>query len=62
VVKAIDLEQGIKRLHFHQSLNYRYASWQPIGSKGVPPATKPRYYGQIMVANVIGQSQNARIG
>ncbi|KAJ5383068.1 hypothetical protein N7517_000979 [Penicillium concentricum] len=52
---------GIKRLQFHQGLNYRYASWQPIESKGVPPTTRPPYYGQIMVASAIGKSKNTRI-
>ncbi|CAI7610721.1 unnamed protein product [Penicillium glandicola] len=52
---------GIKRLQFHQGLNYRYASWQPIESNGIPPTTRPPYYGQIMVANAIGQSKNTRI-
>ncbi|KAK4867853.1 hypothetical protein LT330_007512 [Penicillium expansum] len=52
---------GIKRLQFHQGLNYRYASWQPIESKGVPPTTRPPYYGQVMVASAIGQSKDTRI-
>lgn len=51
----------MRRLHFHQGLNYRYASWQPIESKGVAPTTRPPYYGQIMVANAIGNSDNIRI-
>ncbi|KAJ5951122.1 uncharacterized protein N7479_009535 [Penicillium vulpinum] len=52
---------GIKRLHFHQGLNYRYASWQPIESKGISPTTRPPYYGQIMVASAIGKSKDTRI-
>ncbi|CAG8948131.1 unnamed protein product [Penicillium salamii] len=46
-------EHGMKRLHFHQGLNYRYASWQPIGIQDIPPTTRPPYYGQIMVAHAI---------
>ncbi|CAG8224193.1 unnamed protein product [Penicillium salamii] len=46
-------EHGMKRLHFHQGLNYRYASWQPIGIQDVPPTTRPPYYGQIMVAHAV---------
>lgn len=42
-------------------MNYRYASWQPIESKGVPPTTRPPYYGQVMVASAIGQSKDTRI-
>ncbi|KAJ5086472.1 hypothetical protein NUU61_007779 [Penicillium alfredii] len=54
-------EHNIKRLHFHQGLNYRYASWQPITSKGVPPTTRPPYYGQIMVATALGHAKDSRI-
>jgi hypothetical protein len=61
IKQATDIEQGIKRLQFHQGLNYRYASWQPIESKGLPPTTRPPYYGQIMVASAIGQSKDTRI-
>lgn len=53
--------QNIERLHFHQGLNYRYASWQPIAGKGQPPTTRPPYYGQIMVASAIGHIEDARI-
>ncbi|KAJ5939579.1 hypothetical protein N7466_002713 [Penicillium verhagenii] len=52
---------NIKRLNFHQGLNYRYASWQPISSEGQPPTTRPPYYGHIMVATAIGHSDNSRI-
>ncbi|CAI7634346.1 unnamed protein product [Penicillium bialowiezense] len=54
-------EHGMKRLHFHQGLKYRYASWQPIAIEGAPPATRPPYYGQIMVASAIGHSRDTRI-
>ncbi|KGO78113.1 hypothetical protein PITC_041440 [Penicillium italicum] len=40
---------------------FRYASWQPIESTGLPPATRPLYYGQIMVASAIRQSKNMRM-
>lgn len=53
--------QNIKRLHFHQGHNYRYASWQPIPGKGQPPTTRPPYYGQIMVASALGRTRNARV-
>ncbi|KAJ5653850.1 hypothetical protein N7490_000853 [Penicillium lividum] len=52
---------NINRLHFHQGLNYRYVSWQPIASEGEPPATRPPYYGQIMVASAIGHSKDTRV-
>ncbi|KAJ5098927.1 hypothetical protein N7532_005928 [Penicillium argentinense] len=52
---------NIKRLHLHQGLNYRYASWQPILSKGEAPATKPPYYGQVMVAAALGDSEHVRV-
>ncbi|KAJ5802526.1 uncharacterized protein N7503_004976 [Penicillium pulvis] len=52
---------NIKRLNFHQGLNYRYVSWQPIASEGQPPETRPPYYGHIMVAASLGHSENNRI-
>ncbi|KAJ6131215.1 hypothetical protein N7523_001675 [Penicillium sp. IBT 18751x] len=52
---------NFKRLHFHQGLNYRYASWQPIESESEPPTTRPPYYGQIMVASAIGHTENAHV-
>ncbi|KAJ6143039.1 hypothetical protein N7471_002492 [Penicillium samsonianum] len=52
---------GIKRLHFHQELSHRYALWQPIESNGLPPATRPPHYGQIVVTSAIGQSENTLI-
>lgn len=58
---ASNTTQNIKRLHFHQGLNYRYASWQPIASKGNKPATRPPYYGQIMVASALGYSADNRL-
>ena len=42
-------------------MSYRYASWQPILNKGIPPTTKPPYYGQIMVATALGKSDSMRI-
>ncbi|KAJ5770386.1 uncharacterized protein N7511_002437 [Penicillium nucicola] len=51
---------NIKRLHFHQGLNYRYTSWQPILGKGQPPTTRAPYYGQIMVASALGHAKNPR--
>lgn len=60
-ISANSLLQNIKRLQFHQGLNYRYVSWQPISSNGQPPKTRAPYYGQIMVASAIGNAQDARI-
>ena len=53
--------QNIKRLHFHQGLDYRYASWQPIGTKEQAPTTRPPYYGHIMVASALGRSSETRV-
>ncbi|RMJ23722.1 hypothetical protein PHISP_05402 [Aspergillus sp. HF37] len=52
---------GIQRLHFHQGTDYRYASWQPIKTEAMPIATRPPYYGQIMVASALGRSEDTRI-
>lgn len=39
IKQVTGIDQGIKRLQFHQGLDYRYASWQPIESKELPPTT-----------------------
>lgn len=56
-----ETHQSIDRLHFHQGLDYRYASWQPIETEEQGPTTRPPYYGHIMVASALGCSGEARI-
>ena len=38
----------------HQGTNYRYASWQPIETNITTIGTKPPYYGNIVVAAMLG--------
>jgi hypothetical protein len=45
---------GIRRVHMHQGTNYRYASWQPIQTNITTQGTKPPYYGNIVVAAMLG--------
>lgn len=45
---------GIARVHMHQGTDYRYASWQPIQTVNTTKGTKAPYYGNIMVANALG--------
>ena len=45
---------GIQRVHMHQGTNYRYASWQPIQTVNETMGTKAPYYGNIAVANFLG--------
>ncbi|KAF2190355.1 glycoside hydrolase family 79 protein [Zopfia rhizophila CBS 207.26] len=54
---------GIRRVHMHQGTNYRYASWQPVQRANVTKGTKAPYYGNIAVANVLGDisRNNTRI-
>ncbi|KAJ5619321.1 hypothetical protein N7510_003305 [Penicillium lagena] len=42
--------QGIRRIYMHQGTDYRYASWQPIGTNKTTIGTKAPYYGNAMVA------------
>lgn len=46
--------EGIKRVHMHQGVDYRYASWQPIGTNRTTMGTKPPYYGQVATAAFLG--------
>jgi len=45
---------GIRRVHMHQGTNYRYQSWQPIKTSITTKGTKPPYYGNIVVAAMLG--------
>lgn len=46
--------QGIRRVHMHMGTDYRYASWQPIQTDKTSIGTKPPYYGNIVVAAMMG--------
>ncbi|KAJ5116011.1 hypothetical protein N7456_000359 [Penicillium angulare] len=46
--------QNIRRTHMHQGTDYRYASWQPIQTNKTTIGTKAPYYGNVMVAAMLG--------
>lgn len=46
--------QGVKRIHMHQGVNFRYDSWQPMQTINTTIGTKPPYYGNIAVASMLG--------
>ncbi|KAI9762812.1 MAG: hypothetical protein M4579_000165 [Chaenotheca gracillima] len=51
---------GIYRTHMHMGAESPYEPWHPVSSEsGGPPATKAPYYGNIMVAMMIGDSSRA---
>ena len=52
---------GIRRVHMHQGLNYRYASWQPHDTVNVTTGTKAPYYGNIAVANMMGDLTKSNV-
>lgn len=45
---------GIRRVHMHMGTNYRYQSWQPIETNITTKGTKPPYYGNVVVAAMLG--------
>lgn len=45
---------GIRRVHMHMGTNYRYQSWQPVETNITTLGTKPPYYGNIVVAAMMG--------
>lgn len=53
--------QGIRRQHMHQGTDYRYASWQPIQTEKTAVGTKPPYYGNIFVAEMVRGGSNVQI-
>lgn len=52
---------NIKRVHMHQGTNYRYASWQPIDTDLATKGTKAPYYGNIMVAAMLGNLTESNV-
>ncbi|KAH8691375.1 hypothetical protein BGW36DRAFT_400670 [Talaromyces proteolyticus] len=53
--------QGIQRQHMHQGTDYRYASWQPVQTEKTTLGTKPPYYGNIFVAEMVRGGSNVQI-
>ncbi|OOG00165.1 glycoside hydrolase family 79 protein [Aspergillus carbonarius ITEM 5010] len=53
--------QSIRRSHMHQGLNYRYISWQPVGTNRTTVGTKAPYYGNAMVAAMLHGGEDVRI-
>jgi hypothetical protein len=53
--------QGIRRQHMHQGTDYRYASWQPIQTEKTTVGTKPPYYGNIFVAEMVRGGADVQI-
>ena len=45
---------GISRMHMQQGTGFGYNSWQPVPLKKSDPATAPPYYGNVVVASVLG--------
>lgn len=52
---------GISRVHMHQGTNYRYASWQPVDTVNATMGTKAPYYGNIMVATMLGNLRRGNV-
>ncbi|PWY92738.1 hypothetical protein BO70DRAFT_282858 [Aspergillus heteromorphus CBS 117.55] len=53
--------QNIRRSHMHQGSNYRYISWQPVGTNRTTIGTKAPYYGNAMVAAMLHGGEDVRI-
>ena len=52
---------GVRRIHMHQGLNYRYSSWQPIKTERTPIGTKPPYYGNVATAAMLGDLSQGNV-
>lgn len=46
----------IKRIHLHQGVSYRYASWQPVETNITTISTRAPYYGQVAAAAFLGSN------
>lgn len=52
---------GIHRVHMHQGVNYRYASWQPIETERGVRTTKPAFYGNAATADFVGHKEGEEV-
>lgn len=52
---------GIQRVHMHQGVNYRYASWQPIETERGVRTTKPAFYGNAATADFVGREAGEQV-
>ncbi|KAL4877935.1 hypothetical protein BJY04DRAFT_221509 [Aspergillus karnatakaensis] len=52
---------GIHRVHFHQGVDYNYASWQPVNWGPTVPATRAPYYGTIAAAAILGHTDRHKV-
>lgn len=52
---------GIRRVHMHQGVNYRYASWQPIETERGVRTTKPAFYGNAATADFVAHEQGEEL-
>jgi hypothetical protein len=52
---------GIHRVHMHQGVNYRYASWQPIETERGVLTTKPAFYGNAATADFVKHAEGQEL-
>lgn len=57
----INQPQNSKCVSFHQGYKYRYGAWDPNTRDGLVPATRPPYYGMVLVAKALGKEGNVSI-
>ena len=50
------VSNNIMRTHLHMGTNYRYMIWQLVSTIHAAIATRAPYYGNIAVANFVGDS------
>ena len=52
---------GVRRLHMHQGIDYRYSSWQAVETDQAVRATKPPFYGNVATADFIGDVRRGHV-
>jgi len=52
---------GIPRVYIQQGTIFGFASWQPVAVDGLPPKVRAPYYGDLFIADTIGQTEDLQV-
>ena len=53
--------QNITRIYLHQGTTFGYAAWVPVSVNDTAPHVRAPYYGNLLVADVVGSSPTMQI-
>lgn len=57
----VNLSKNVTRVYLHQGTTFGYAGWVPVPYGGLAPQVKAPFYGNLLVADVIGKSPTVQV-